>query len=214
MKSMVRSLNMFMLDYLIVPVWAVFSVLGNRNSAKIMVPITIVFIALNYLNTRSATRLFLLDVNLAAASVAGIILNTFLYIRFIYADPLIITDMVGIIFLYTLFIITACIICLTLKAIMHRRNMRIISRMAYGAYDADDDEDYDEDEYEEDDEDEDDEEEEGEDGTGFLTSISNLLRSRKDEDEEEGEEEEEEPEEDEDDGYTKPDGPKFRVVKK
>ena len=130
MKSMVKSLNMFMLDYLIVPVWAVFSVLGNRNSAKIMAPITLVFITLNYLNTRNTTKLFLLDVNLAAASVAGIILNTFLYIRFIYADPLIITDMVSIIFLYPLFVILACIFCLTFKGIMHRRNMRIISRMA------------------------------------------------------------------------------------
>ena len=100
------------------------------------------------------------------------------------------------------------------KSLMHRRNMRIISRMAEGAYDEDDDDEYDEyDEDDEDDEDYDDEDDEddGEEGTGFLTSISNLLKSR--EAEASGEEEEED-EEDEEDEYEKPDGPKFRVVKK
>lgn len=217
MKRMIESLNMFLLDYLIVPVWAVFSILGNMKSAKIMVPITVVFLVINYLNTRKSTKLFLLDINLAAASVAGIILNSFLYIKFVYADPKVITDMVSLIFLYTLFIIAASIFCLTLKVLMHRRNMRIISRMAEGAYDADDD---DEDEYEyEDDEDEfedeDEEDEDTEDGTGFLTSIANLLKSRdSDSESEEDDSGDDEDDLEDDDGYEKPDGPKFRVVKK
>lgn len=223
MKRMVRSLNMFILDYLIVPVWAVFSVLGNRNAARIMIPITIVFLALNYLNTKSTTRLFMLDINLAAASLAGIVLNSFLFIRFVYADPQVITDMVSIIFFYTFFVIAACILCLTLKLILHKRNMRIISRMAEGAYDADDadedeyynEDDDDEDEYEDEDEDED--EEGSEDGKGFLTSVTNLLKKREEDDTEEEEDEDEDEDDDEDDdddGYEKPDGPKFRVVKK
>ena len=214
MRGMISSLNMFLLDYLIVPIWMVFSVLGNRNSARIMIPVTFLFLVINYLNTRSATKLFFLDINLAAASVAGIILNTFLYIKFVYADPQIITDMVALIFIFTLSIIAASILFLAFKSLMHRRNMRIISRMAEGAYDEDDDDEYDEyDEDDEDDEDYDDEDDEddGEEGTGFLTSISNLLKSRE---AEASEEEEEEDEEDEEDEYEKPDGPKFRVVKK
>ncbi len=216
MRKMAESLNMFFLDYLIVPIWAVFSVMGNKQSAKIMIPITIVFLAVNYFNTRNTTKLFLLDINLGAASVAGIILNSFLFIKFVYADPQTVADMVGIIFFYTFFIIIACIFCLILKALIHKRNMRIISRMADGAYDADDDYEYDEDEDEDDEDDEDDDEyeededEDSEDGTGFLTSITNLLKSR----EQEEEDEEEEEDDDKSDGYEKPDGPKFRVVKK
>lgn len=217
MRRLTESLNMYLLDYLIVPVWAVFSVLGNMQSGKIMVPITLVFIAVNYMNTRNSAKLFLLNINLATASIAGIILNTFLYIRFVYADPQIITNMVSLIFLYTFFITFASIICLLLKALMHRRNMRIISRMAEGAYDAEDDDEedeyYDEDEEDEDEEDEDEDEEDeyDEEGTGFLTSISNLLKSRG---EQENPAEKEDEEDEEDDGYEKPDGPKFRVVKK
>ncbi len=213
MRGMISSLNMFLLDYLIVPIWMVFSVLGNRNSARIMIPVTFLFLVINYLNTRSATKLFFLDINLAAASVAGIILNTFLYIKFVYADPQIITDMVALIFIFTLSIIAASILFLAFKSLMHRRNMRIISRMAEGAYDEDDEDDEEDDEDDEDDEDYDDEDDEddGEEGTGFLTSISNLLKSRE---AEASEEEEEEDEEDEEDEYEKPDGPKFRVVKK
>ena len=220
MRGMISSLNMFLLDYLIVPIWMVFSVLGNRNSARIMIPVTFLFLVINYLNTRSATKLFFLDINLAAASVAGIILNTFLYIKFVYADPQIITDMVALIFIFTLSIIAASILFLAFKSLMHRRNMRIISRMAEGAYDEGDEdeddgyeEDEDDDEDEDEDSDEDDDDEDDEEGTGFLTSISNLLKSREEEDEEEEEEEEVDDEED-DDGYEKPDGPKFRVVKK
>lgn len=216
MRRLTESLNMYLLDYLIVPVWAVFSVLGNMQSGKIMVPITLVFIAVNYMSTRNSAKLFLLNINLATASIAGIILNTFLYIRFVYADPQIITNMVSLIFLYTFYITFASIICLLLKALMHRRNMRIISRMAEGAYDAEDDEedeyyDEDEDDEDEDDVDEDEEDEDDEEGTGFLTSISNLLKSRG---EQENPAEKEDEEDEEDDGYEKPDGPKFRVVKK
>ena len=210
MRGMISSLNMFLLDYLIVPIWMVFSVLGNRNSARIMIPVTFLFLVINYLNTRSATKLFFLDINLAAASVAGIILNTFLYIKFVYADPQIITDMGALIFIFTLSVIAASILFLAFKSLMHRRNMRIISRMAEGAYDEDDDDEYDEDDEDDEDYDDEDDEDDGEEGTGFLTSISNLLKSREAEDEASEEEEEE----DEEDEYEKPDGPKFRVVKK
>ena len=101
---------MFLLDYLIIPIWTVFSVLGNVKSAYIMIPITLVFIIINYFNTRKMTKLLLLDINLAAASMFGIILNSFLFIRFIYADPEIMTNMVMIIFLYVLYIIMGCVI--------------------------------------------------------------------------------------------------------
>ena len=223
MRSMVESLNMFMLDYLIVPIWAVFSIMGNKNSARILIPITFIFLMINYFNTRNTTKFFLLDINLAAASVAGVILNTFLYIKFIYADPQIINDMISIIFLYTLGIIAFCMICLMFKVLMHKRNMRIISRMASGAYDAedsyeyedDDDDDYDDD----DDEDYDDEAYNAEiyDASrrrGFLSSISNFLTGGDEYEEDEDDSGSDDSPEDDDDGYVKPDGPKFRVVKK
>ena len=212
MRSMTESLNMFLLDYLIVPVWAVFSVMGNINSAKIMIPVTIVFLVVNFFNTRNTTKLFLLDINLAAACVAWIILNTFLYIRFVYADPIIVTDMVTIIFLYTLGVIGACLLSLMIKILIHKRNMRIISRMTSEPelYEDDDEDDYDEYDDEDDDEDEEDEEEEDyEERRGFISAISGFLTGE-DEDEEAGEEEDS----DDDNGYVKPDGPKFRVIKK
>lgn len=217
MRSMIESLNMFFLDYLIVPIWAVFAVMGNVNSAKIMIPVTVLFLVVNYFNTRSTTKLFLLDINLAAASVAGVILNTFLYIRFVYADPQIITDMVGIVFLYVLGIIGVCMLCLMIKILVHKRNMSIINRMTYedyGSSDTDDDDDLydDEDEYEDDEEDED-EDDEGDGRGGLMSSLSGFF-GRKDEDEEDDEEEDHDDDDDEDDEYEKPDGPKFRVVKK
>ena len=215
MRSIIGSLNMFLLDYMIVPVWAVFSIMGNVNSARIMIPVTIIFVIINYFNTRNSTRLFLLDINLAAASVAGIILNTFLYIRFVYADPQIITNMVTIIFLYTMGVIFACIISLVVKVIVHRRNMRIISRMTSGDYYSDDDDDDDE-EDEDDDEVDDEDDEEDEDSRSFLSSVSGFLR-RSDEEDGDDEDEDDDDENDGDDsdkGYEKPDGPKFRVIKK
>ena len=222
MRSIIGSLNMFLLDYMIVPVWAVFSIMGNVNSARIMIPVTIIVVIINYFNTRNSTRLFLLDINLAAASVAGIILNTFLYIRFVYADPQIITNMVTIIFLYTMGVIFACIISLVVKVIVHRRNMRIISRMTSGDYYSDDDDDDDDDDEEDEDDDEvdDEDDEEDEDSRSFLSSVSGFLRRS---DEEDGDDEDEDDDEDDDDendgddsdkGYEKPDGPKFRVIKK
>ncbi len=209
MRNFMEKLNMFFLDYIIIPIWIVFSALGNKNSAKIMIAITIVFIVLNYLSTRNATKLFFLDINLAAASIVGIILNSFLYIRFVYADPEIVTDMTVIIFGYTFFIITGCMICLILKSLIHRRNMKIITRMAHGAYDDVDDIDF----YSEDD-DEEEEEEEIDAGkiSSFISSIKGFISRDGEEDEEdEGSEDEEE---DAEDDYKKPDGPKFRVVKK
>ncbi len=200
---MIGSLNMFLLDYLIIPIWAVFSAMGNWECAPVMIPVTIVFLLLNYFNTRNATRLFLLDINLAAASVAGIILNTFLYIKFVYADGIVITKMVSLIFFITLFIVFFCILCLLFKTLMHKRNMRIINRMAY--YD----------EYEEDDEDDEDDEDEdyGDYDEERDFKLPELGRGLHDDDEEDEEDEEEEDDVD-DDEPQESSGPKFRVVKK
>lgn len=220
MRSIVSSLNMFLLDYLIIPIWTVFSVLGNVKSAYIMIPITLVFIIINYFNTRKMTKLLLLDMNLAAASMFGIILNSFLFIRFIYADPEIMRNMVMIIFLYVLYIIMGCVMCMLFKTLYHRYNMHIINRMAedeseYGSYGYD--EENDDDGYEEDDEEDDDEEEEydAKERRGFLSSVTDLLTGRAedtsdDEEDDTGGEEDEEDDEEED----KPSGPKFRVIKK
>lgn len=220
MRSIVSSLNMFLLDYLIIPIWTVFSVLGNVKSAYIMIPITLVFIIINYFNTRKMTKLLLLDMNLAAASMFGIILNSFLFIRFIYADPEIMRNMVMIIFLYVLYIIMGCVMCMLFKSLYHRYNMHIINRMAeddgeYGSYGYDEEDD--DDGYEEDDEEDDDEEEEydAKERRGFLSSVTDLLTGRAedtsdDEEDDTGGEEDEEDDEEED----KPSGPKFRVIKK
>lgn len=197
---------MFLLDYLIIPIWTVFSVLGNVKSAYIMIPITLVFIIINYFNTRKMTKLLLLDMNLAAASMFGIILNSFLFIRFIYADPEIMTNMVMIIFLYVLYIIMGCVMCMLFKSLYHRYNMHIINRMAedegeYGSYGYDEEDE--DDGYEEDDEEDDDEEEEydAKERRGFLSSVTDLLTGRA-----------EDTSDDEED--DKPSGPKFRVIKK
>lgn len=220
MRSIVSSLNMFLLDYLIIPIWTVFSVLGNVKSAYIMIPITLVFIIINYFNTRKMTKLLLLDMNLAAASMFGVILNSFLFIRFIYADPEIMRNMVMIIFLYVLYIIMGCVMCMLFKSLYHRYNMHIINRMAedeseYGSYGYDEEDD--DDGYEEDDEEDDDEEEEydAKERRGFLSSVTDLLTGRAedtsdDEEDDTGGEEDEEDDEEED----KPSGPKFRVIKK
>ena len=220
MRSIVSSLNMFLLDYLIIPIWTVFSVLGNVKSAYIMIPITLVFIIINYFNTRKMTKLLLLDMNLAAASMFGIILNSFLFIRFIYADPEIMTNMVMIIFLYVLYIIMGCVMCMLFKSLYHRYNMHIINRMAedereFGSYGYDEEDD--DDGYEEDDEEDDDEEEEydAKERRGFLSSVTDLLTGRSEDTADDGESDtagdDEDEEEDEDD---KPSGPKFRVIKK
>ena len=223
MRGMIESLNMFLLDYLIVPIWTVFSIMGNKNSAKIMIPVTFIFLMVNYFNTRKATKLFLLDINLAAACVAGVILNTFLYLKFICADQKVIIDMISIIFLYTLGIVAFCLLCLMIKVIVHKRNLRIISRMAAGAYDSEDSYEYEEDdEYEDEDEDYEDDETysaeiyDAQRRKGFLSSISDFLTGGdSDEDEDETDEDDRDEDEDEEnDGYVKPDGPKFRVVKK
>ena len=192
MRKFAGSLNMLVLDYLVIPIWAVFSALGNMNCVPIMLPVTVIFLILNYLSTRSATRIFLLDINLAAASVVGIILNSFLYIRFVYADGLVVTNMVTLIFGTVLFIVMFCICCLIFKTLMHKRNRRIISRMRYGYYDDDEDD--------EEDEEEDDEEEDERD-----FHLPTLGR---------GGEEDSVDDSDEDDEDPKFSGPKFRVVKK
>ena len=216
MRSLVSSLNMYLLDYLIVPIWTVFSVLGNKRSAYIMLPVTVIFLALNYLSTKKTTKLLLLDMNLSAACLAGIVLNTFLYIRFIYADAQIVTNMVSIIFFYVLFNLFACILCLSVKALYHRHNLKIISRMAA------DDRETDTFEYEEDEEDDEDEEEEEDEedeydagaGRSFISSIGNFLSGRDDDEDESYDDGEEAEEHEGSDDYVKPDGPKFRVVKK
>lgn len=230
MRRTLESLNMFLLDYLIIPIWAVFSALGNMNSAKIMFFVTLVFLIINYFSTRSTVRLFLMDMNLAAAGVAGIILNSFLYIRFVYADPQVVSDMVTLIFIFTFFSIMFCMLCLIIKSFAHRRNLRIISRMADGSYDTEDgdyDEDEEEDYYEDEDEEEDDDEEDDEEDydedeeyekrAGLISSIHGLLTAKRDKDEEDEEEEEpeaEEPEEEDEDIDRKSDESKFRVIKK
>jgi len=216
MRSLVSSLNMYLLDYLIVPIWTVFSVLGNKRSAYIMLPVTVIFLALNYLNTKKTTKLLLLDMNLSAACLAGIVLNTFLYIRFIYADAQIVTNMVSIIFFYVLFNLFACILCLSVKALYHRHNLKIISRMAADDREPDTfeyEEDEEDDEDEEEEEDEEDEYDAGEERS-FISSIGNFLSGRADDEDESYDDGEEAEEQDGADDYVKPDGPKFRVVKK
>ena len=219
MRSIVSSLNMFLLDYLIIPIWTVFSVLGNVKSAYIMIPITLVFIIINYFNTRKMTKLLLLDMNLAAASMFGIILNSFLFIRFIYADPEIMRNMVMIIFLYVLYIIMGCVMCMLFKSLYHRYNMHIINRIAeddreYGTYEEEDDDD--DDGYEEDDEEEE-EEYDAKERRGFLSSVTDFLTRRSEETEDDEESDtgvDEEDKESDYDDQEKPSGPKFRVIKK
>ncbi len=152
-----KKMNMFVLDWLIVPIWCVLFPLGDTIGVLIMAFVTAVFCYLNFKNSRRTVTLFLEDINLMGATVLGILLNNLLYIRFIYADRERVSEMVVIIFLALVYVTFIMIISMTAKEMGRRRRRRIINSLADSDHTDPDDDDgyYDDDDY--DDEYEDDE---------------------------------------------------------
>ncbi|MCR5650489.1 MAG: hypothetical protein K6F86_04850 [Lachnospiraceae bacterium] len=206
-----KKVNMFLLDWLIVPVWCLLFPLGEVLSAVIMMFVTAVFCYLNYRNSKKTVTLFLEDINLMGAAVLGILLNNLLYIRFIYADREKVSAMVLIIFLALVYLTFIMIFSMTVKEIGRRRRRRIINKLASPDHTEtdesypDDDEEYDDDDgYDDDDDD-----------AGFeterrvLASMSRMSDNGRDGSEISEDDEEDSPEEDDESK-----GPKFKVIKK
>ncbi len=153
-----KSVNMFVIDWLVVPIWCSLFALGNLKSALIMFPVTLVFAILNYRDSKKTVRLFMEDINLMGATILGILLNNLLFIRFIYADREKVSGMVVEIFTAMVYITLILVISMMIKEISRKRRKRIINKLINEpedeGYDDDDDDEYDEYEDFEDDEDE------------------------------------------------------------
>ncbi len=195
------NVNMFLLDWIVLPIWISLFGLGNATAAVIMLPVTLIFAILNYYYAKKMLRLFLVDMNLMMASILGIMVNTLLFVRFVYADRSAVSLMIVLI-LFTLFFLTVVmIISMILKESGRKKRRRIINRLVSEPL------------REEKEEDEEDEEEE-EDRESFLNSLRLKRNEPEEAEEEEDEDESEEEDEDEDDGPDETKGPKFRVVVK
>ena len=215
-----KKTNMYIVDWLIVPVWCVLFPLGETASAVIMMFVTAFFCILNHRSSKKTVTLVLKDINLMGATVLGILLSNFLFIRLIYADRDRVSVMVVIIFMALLYEAFLMILSMIIKEIGRKRRRRIINRLAMdepsegdtdeddGLYEEDDDYDDDDDDDYDDDELLDDEEEE----KGFRTErrVLESLNHIGDNDKDSVAEAEVEDDISEDESK----GPKFKVIKK
>ncbi len=193
-------LNMYLIDWAIVPVWCSIFALGLKTGMIIMLPVMLIFAVLNALNAKKTITLMLTDINLMMASVAGVILNSLLFTRFIYADRMNVSAMMAAIFISLFYLTLIMIISMTVKDVRRRQRRRIINRLAYeddGTDEDDKDDDYDEDDDFDDEDDEDD------------MSVERRMASRLLHKEAEGDEDEEDEEES---PHNRE--PKFKVIKK
>lgn len=202
-----KKLNMFVLDWLVIPVWCAIFPLGDAVCAIIMAFVTAVFCFLNYRDSRRTVTLFLEDINLMGATVLGIMLNNLLFIRFIYADRERVSAMVVIIFVALVYVTFLMIISMTVKEIGRRKRRRIINSLA-DSDPADPDEDRYRRRYDFADDDDDDFEDEREDRFETERRVLERMNRMSDNVMDRVEDEEEPETEDE----TK--GPKFKVIKK
>ncbi|MBO4375154.1 MAG: hypothetical protein J5829_08630 [Lachnospiraceae bacterium] len=211
-----KKINMFLADWLVAAVWGILFPFGESVCAVIMLFVTSFFAVLNYRAAKKTVTLFLLDIDLMGASVCGILLNNFFFIRFVYADRDTVSSMVVIIFLALLYLTLVMIISMAIKEAGRRRRRRIIDRLA-----SSDDRSYPEPDGEEEDyyDEEDEEEDEDDDDEGFfrendyrqgfeterrvLESLNHISDN--------GDDDDEEPDEEADDESK---GPKFKVIKK
>ena len=139
------KINMFLLDWLIVPVWCSIFALGGGTGTLIMSAVVLIFAILNTHFEKKTVRLVLVDINLMFASTIGIVLNNLLFIRFVYADRSIVNSMIVEIFAMLFYITVIMIISMTVRELARKKRRKIINRLAY-----DDDEDYYEDEEDDD----------------------------------------------------------------
>ncbi len=202
-------LNIYLLDWAIVPAWCSIFALGGRMGMLIMLPVMFIMCIVNSRWTKKTVSLVLVDINLMMAAVAGIVLNSLLFTRFVYADRDNVSTMMVEIFASVFFITFMMIVSLVIKDVKRTRIRRIINALADSEDDDDDEEDddddypYDDDEEDDDDDLFDDEDEEREE----RRMISGLLKKRKGSDEEE-------PEDDGDEEAPNEREPKFKVIKK
>ncbi len=206
------KMNMFLLDWVVFVVWVSLFGLGIATGTVIMLPVTLIFGILNYSYSKKMLRLFLLDMNLMMASTAGIMLHTFLFIRFVYADRETVSMMVAVVFFNLFFITMIMIVSMIARDSGRKKRNRIINSLASGN---------ERDSYRRGRTQEEEEEEEEESGEAyhyanrdsFLHPLGSTDPGQEDE-EEAAEEEEPDRDDDEDDDEDGKKGPKFRVIVK
>ncbi len=202
------KMNMFLLDWVVFVVWVSLFGLGIVTGTVIMLPVTLIFGILNYSYSRKMLRLFLLDMNLMMASTAGIMVNTFLFIRFVYADRETVSMMVAVVFFNLFFITMIMIISMIVRDSGRKKRKRIINSLAS----ENDRESSRRGQSREEDEDEEEDEEAYRYGNrdSFIHPLGSTDPGKEDT-EEEPEDRDEDDEDDEDDENK---GPKFRVIVK
>ena len=150
------KINMYAADWLCLLIWICLSGLGNRMSAVIMLPVTLLFGVLNYLYAKTAMSVFRLGLNLMAVTAAGILLNSILFVTFIYGDRNAVSAMVIEMIIGMVYVFTISMISMLIKEHIRKENARIIRNMQKDdipAYDGENDGNTDEDDEDEDDED-------------------------------------------------------------
>jgi len=204
------KLNMFFLDWIVVPVWCSVFALGGEAGMLIMAPVTLIFAILNHMYAKKTVRLVLVDVNLMLATIAGIVISTMLFLRFIYADKSIVNGMVVEIFSALFYLTFLMIISMIVKETGRSRRRRIINKLAYEPDDDEDDEEDEDGDYYDDDDDDDDDLFDEEQESVEKRMADRLRRQEREK------EEEEEDDDDEADGKSRDNSrePKFKVVKK
>ena len=211
-----KKTNMYIIDWLTVPIYCLLFPLGETASAIIMMFVTAVFCILNHRTSKKTMSLVLKDINLMGATVLGILLSNLLFIRFIYADRDRVSAMVVIIFLALMYETFLMILSMIIKEIGRKRRRRIINRLAMDepsdrdADEDDGDDDYDDDDdygYDDDDDLMDEEEEKGyQTERRVLESLNHIGDNDKDDAKEAADEE--------DAASDEGKGPKFKVIKK
>ncbi len=197
--------NMYLYDWIIVPVWCSIFALGSKTGMLIMAPVVLVFGILNTVFARKTVSLVTVDINLMMAAVTGIILNSLLFTRFIYADRENVSNMIVDIFAEVFYITFIMIFSLVVKDARRSYRRRIINRLAY---EDDNDDDEDDDDYEYDDDDDDDGLlDEDEDDMRIEKRFAGGILRKSSEDEDDDDDEEDAPD-------RKSKEPKFKVIKK
>lgn len=196
---------MYAADWLGLLIWISLSGLGNIRSALIMIPITLVFGILNHLYARTAMSVFKVDINLMAVTVTGILLNTMLFVTFIYGDSTAVSIMIPEIVAGVLGVFTIAVISMMIKDHQRKTNARILRELQSEEDSDEDDESTGDEEYMDDEPDED------------MDRLDISAFRQKGEEPEEDEEPEDDGPEDENetaDAENEKKEPKFRVIVK
>ncbi|MCR5487596.1 MAG: hypothetical protein K6F35_08705 [Lachnospiraceae bacterium] len=124
--------NMFLIDWIVAAVWVSLFGLGLSTSVIILFPVTLIFGILNYTHSKKILRIVLLDMNLMMASVIGIMLNAFLFINFVYADPETVSMMIVLIFFSLIYITLIMVFSMIALESGRKKRRRIVNSLAEG----------------------------------------------------------------------------------